>query len=303
MKRTKWGYLRHLAYKTLPLNLYLRLWYKASLGEFPNLKNPKTFNEKMCWLKIYYRQTCPELLRTCFDKYLVRQYVEEKIGDKYLVPLIGVYKETDDIPFEELPNEYIIKLSQSCGMNYIVFNNATEDYDAIRKQLKSWLKEARNYHKYIEEEDFEYDGNPYIIIEELLKNPDGTVVDDYKIYCLNGRVEFIRVADNPVDENGERKKRFVYNTYDREWSFLELSTSKNHYSDSSIEISKPINLEEMITVAETLSKDFPFARIDLYNVAGNIYFGEITWFPGGGLDTFDPQCWDEYLGNRLLLPQ
>lgn len=303
MKRTIKGKLRHIAYKLLPEKMYLKLWYFATLGKFPNLTNPRTFNEKMCWLKAYYKREKAALLRKCFDKYTVREYVSKKVGEQYLIPLIGVYKEAKDIPFNALPSEYIIKISQSCGMNYMVLDNNMIDAHEVKRKVSEWVIETKEYYKYLEEESFEYDGNPYILIEELLKNPDGSLVDDYKIYCFNGKAELIRVAADPIDELGKRKKKFVYNTYDREWQYLDMKTSDAHYPDRTTVIPKPKNLEELLWVAEKLSEDFPFARIDLYNINGKIYFGEITWFPGGGLDTFEPSTWDVALGERLHIPR
>lgn len=302
MKRTVKGHLNHICYRLLPEQLYLKLFYYLKVGIWPSLTNPKTFREKILWLKRYYKHNYTNVIQNCYDKYLVRDYVKNKIGSKYLIPLVCVSDNMENINYDMLPQSFIIKVSQSCGMNYIVFDKEKEEWGNIKNKVTSWISESKQMPKNTEMESYFYNGAPYIIVEELLQTSDGKIPDDLKVYCLNGKVKFIRVAHDPIDWNGERKKKFVYNTYDKYWNYVEYNTGKFHCSNSNIKIPKPDNLEEICYVAEKLSENFPFARIDLYNVNNKIYFGEITWFPGSVFEDMEPKEWDTVLGGELSLP-
>lgn len=302
MRRTIAGKLNHICYRLFPEQLYLKMFYYFKVGAWPDLTNPKTFREKILWLKKYYKHNNTRVIQKCYDKYLVRDYVKDKIGKKYLIPLVCVADDAEDIDYDMLPQSFIIKISQSCGKNYIVLDKKNEDWELIKNQVTNWLNEASQMSKKTETESYFYNGHPYVIVEKLLQTSEGKIPDDLKIYCLNGEVKFIRVAHDPIDSNGKRKKHFVFNTYDKNWNYMEYNTGNIHCSDRRVVIPKPENIEEICYVAERLSEDFPFARIDLYNVNNTIYFGEITWFPGSIFEEMEPKEWDNILGGELSLP-
>ncbi|MBQ0011934.1 MAG: hypothetical protein KBT07_04445 [Clostridiales bacterium] len=300
MGRTLSGKLNHLAFRILPKHMYIRLLYRLKCKGSLNLKNPTTFREKMFWLLDYYDRKQLDVIKQCYDKYKVRDYVEQKVGTKYLVGIVGRYFTPEQIDFETLPERYVIKISQSCGMNIIVNDKSMVNPDEMRKTLSNWMTIAKR--RTVELDNFHYSDDVSIIVENYLEPSGKEPLNDYKIYCINGKVEFTRVAVNPIDLTGKRKKEFPYNTYDRGWNYIKFETGNEHHSDPSIVVKKPDNLEEMYWVAEKLSEDFPFARIDLYNYDNSIYFGEITWFPGSYTNKMYPEEWDTILGDKLILP-
>lgn len=302
MGRTFSGRMNHLAFQVLPKQMYIRLLYRFKCKGKLNLKNPKTFREKMFWLLDYYDRKQFDVIKQCYDKYKVRDYVAQKVGEKYLVGIIGRYFTPEQIDFDMLPEKYVIKLTQSCGMNIIVKDKSMAVPDEIRKTLSDWMKSANEKRKTVELEKFHYSDDLSIIIENYLEPSGNATLNDYKIYCFNGKVEFTRVAVDPIDLTGKRKKVFPYNTYDRAWKYINFETGNEHHSDPSIVVKKPDNLDEMYSVAEKLSEEFPFARIDLYNYDNHIYFGEITWFPGSYANRMYPEEWDTILGDKLSLP-
>ena len=303
MRRTIRGYLNHITYCLLPEDAYLALLFRIKCGFWSNLKEPKTFREKMFWLLKYYNTNQTELIQTCYDKYTVREYVTQKVGSQYLVPLLAHYQKPEEIDISALPNEFVIKITQSCGKNLIVLDKDRLDETETMERVSEWWEASGKQREQCEIDKFHYTKeHPTIIAEMLLKPENNAPLNDYKIYCFNGKVEFTRVAVNPMDENGRRKKEFVYNTYDRDWNFLDFNTGNEHGADPSVVVEKPELLEELYAVAESLSADFSFARVDLYYFDRKIYFGEITFFPGSYAAEMRPSEWDVILGNKLSLP-
>lgn len=277
-----------LALRFVPDKVMLRLIYFVKLRRILKLNNPTRYTEWIQWYKANYRN--PEMLR-CTDKYKVRDYVRERIGnERYLNELYGVYDSVEEIVFESLPKQFVIKTTDGGnGDNvYICKDKRNEDYEKVKNVVRGWQ------HKHYEflGREWAYNGakESRIIIEKYLEDPvnnDGSI-DDYKFLCFNGRFRFLWV-DKGRYSNHRRgfwneKLIFLDGVYSDWPTFIEPP-------------SLPNNINEMINVAEKLSKGFIFARIDLYNICGKIVFGEITFYPWGGYVQYTPDAFDYQLGE------
>jgi hypothetical protein len=250
-----------------------------------SIDNPNTFNEKIQWLKLYDRQ---QLYVKLADKYAVRNYVEENIGNKYLNKLYGVYEYPDQIKYKYLPDSFILKATHGSGMNIFVHNKNECNFRKTSLQLRKWLNSS--YYKVGREWVYK-DISPMIICEKILMDENGNIPNDYKVYCFNGIPYCIEVHCD----------RFLNHTcsyYDTQWNKLCFGVV---FPISNQEVPKPHNLEEMLDVAKHLSKDIPFVRIDLY-LLPSIVFGEMTFYPGNGFDAFYPFHWDYTFGKLIELP-
>ena len=218
-------------------------------------------------MKFNYRNP---LFSIVSDKYLARKYVSDKIGEKYLIPLYGVWDKFDDINFEELPNQFVIKCNHDSGGLVICNDKTTMN---IKKSKKIITKSLKSNFYYIGRE-YQYNAiKPKIICEKYLDD-NGKIPDDYKIYCFNGKPDIVLLCKDRFTQ-GSHRARYLF--YDKDWNFLPFNKGDDLIEKPNIV--KPENLDEMLKIAETLSKDFIFARIDLYNINGKIYFGEITLSP------------------------
>lgn len=271
----------------LPDKVYLKAVFKAETGYVLNLNHPQTYNEKLQWIKLYDRK--PEYVIYA-DKYRVRDYIAETIGEKYLVPLIGMYKRAEDIPWKELPNRFVIKCNHASGQNIICKNKADLDIKSVEKQINIWLK--RNAFWGGREWCYK-DIKPCIICEEFIETRDGNTPDDYKFMCFNGVPRLIQVHH---DRYGEHTLDY----YTPDWQRAKMKRADANTSSSLIPM--PLNLGEMLEIATILSNDMYYARIDLYNVEGKIYFGEITMYPTSGFSAFEDYKDDLLLGSYLRLP-
>ncbi|WP_196782913.1 ATP-grasp fold amidoligase family protein [Malaciobacter mytili] len=249
-----------------------------------NLKNPKSFNEKLQWLKINDRT---KLHTKCADKYLVREYIEEKIGKEYLIPLIFVTDKIEDISIEKLPDfPVIIKPNHSRGA-YIIKDKFKSNLKSIQKKLKDELK----VNFYYRTREWQYKHiKPLIIVEKLLLDENNQIPSDYKFLCMNGKVQLIQVD---VDRFDKHEKTL----YNKNWERQDFEFNFPKGKD----IKKPKLLEKMIEISEILSKDFIFVRVDLYTLQDKIYFGELTFHPAGGFGWFNPPEFDFILGEKLIL--
>ena len=270
----------------VPDSIMLRFQYKIKMGFWPNLKHPKRWTEKLQTYKMYYRNP---VMHQCVDKYEVRKYIENKKLSELLVKLYGVWGNANDIDFEALPQSFILKTTDGGGGEtvLIVKDKNKEDLSTIKKKLNSWLdRKSVNAGR-----EWAYTGikKSQIIAEELLINenaPDAGI-EDFKILCFNGEPQYIIVdKDRYIDH-----KRNFYTT---NWERKYITTDHEQFED---EYPKPENLDRMLEIAHILSKDFPFVRVDLYNVDGKIYFGELTFYPWTGYVRFTPDEFDFELGN------
>lgn len=256
----------------IPDKMYLQIYYFLKFKKFINFKNPKTFNEKLQWLKL--NNYTPELA-TMVDKYDAKGYVAERIGQEYIIPTLGVWDNFDDIDFDKLPDQFVLKCTHDSGGLVICTDKSKLDKKAAKEQINQCLKTdyfyiAREYpYKYVK---------PRIIAEKYMIDEEVADLRDYKFFCFNGQVDCVMVCMER--SSGEAKFYF----FDREWNLLRYNI-RGKNAPENFTISKPSNMEEMFDIAEKLSEGLPFARIDLYSVAGKTYFGEITLYPNGGLDS------------------
>lgn len=274
----------------LPDEIYLRIIFRLSLGQKLNLKNPKTFNEKLQWLKLYNRNP---LYTDLVDKIKVRDYVKEKIGEEYLVPLIGTWNDPDEIDFEALPERFVLKCNHNSGKGmYICKDKSKADYKKIRKNLRAGLKE--NY--FFNQREWPYKNvERRIVGEEYLEDSKSGELSDYKLFCFDGTPKLLFVVtERQKSSRGEPKFDF----FDIDGNHLDLrSTHPNAPTPPAI----PQSLEKMKALAAVLSEGFPHVRVDFYEVDGKIYFGEMTFFHNSGFHAFDPPEWDIKLGSWLDL--
>lgn len=255
--------------------------------KIPNLKNPKTFNEKTTVLKLN-KYNNNELVTKCADKYEVRNYINEQNCGEILNKIYGVYENFDDIDFEKLPEHFALKCTHGCAYNIICSDKSKLDIEKSRKKVNKWMNEKYGYATV----ELHYTKiKPRIIIEKYLCDYNGKMPLDYKFYCFNGKVECVLVCS-------EREDKLKLSYYDTKWN--RLNYEKSSWS-SNQNIKKPKNLNEMIRYAEKLSKHFPFVRVDLYNDNGKIIFGELTFTPACCCAPYYSKYGDKELGKKLIV--
>lgn len=273
-----------------PDKLFLKLKFRLMMREKLDLNCPKTFNQKLQWLKLYNRK--PEYTNMV-DKYAVKEYVANIIGEEHIIPTLGVWNSVDEIDWDVLPNQFVLKTTHGGGGGGVVIckNKANFDRDAACQILKKSMKD----NIYITQREWPYKNvQKRIIAEEYMIDESGYELKDYKFFCFNGKVECFKV-------DFDRFTSHKANYYNRDATLLPFWETVCP-ADHSKTFDKPKNFNKMIEYVETLSKDIPFVRIDFYNINGKIYFGEITFFPAAGFGKFEPKEWDMILGNYLSLP-
>lgn len=263
-------------------------WYEVYTGKSINLDCPETFNEKIQWLKLFDSKPIKGELS---DKYKVRDYVRDKIGGQYLVPIYGVWNSFDEIDFDKLPERFILKCTHASGTNEIVYSKAEMDYSALRDKFCNWMDINYAYtfgfelhYKYI---------TPKIIAEEYLQTSDGSDLRDYKVHVFDGKAKIIQVD---IDRMHEHRR----NMYTPEWEYVPCSILYPTAPDVLIE--KPECLNELIRISELLAKGFIYVRTDFYIVGGHIYFGEMTFTHGSGTEKFAPEAFEMEMGSWIHLP-
>lgn len=273
----------------MPDKLYLKWKFKLTMGYKLDLDNPKTFNEKMQWLKLNDRNT--EYTKMV-DKYSAKEYVGSIIGKEYIIETIGIYDKFDDINFSDLPDKFVIKPTHTSGDIYICNDKSKIDYLELKKRVNKWLK--RNYYKIHREWPYK-NIEPKIIIEKYMDDTKYHELVDYKIMCFNGDPEIIFTCTERFSNEGLKVTFFDLN-----WEKLPF---ERHYPSSSRNIKKPNNFDKMLELSKKLSKDIPFVRVDWYEINGKLYFGELTFYPGSGYEEFTPEEWDTIIGQKIKLPR
>ena len=274
----------------LPDKVYIKLYYRLRVGRKLNMGNPETLNEKLQWLKFNYRFPLQSIVS---DKLLVRDYVKEKIGEKYLISVLGSWKEYSDSDFSALPNQFVLKCNHDSGGLVVCTDKEKLNHEEAKKKIE---KSLRSNFFYIGREYQYRNIKPMIICEKFISD-NGKVPMDYKIYCFNGKPDVILVCRDRFSKNTHRAS---YLFFDQKWNFQPLDKGDENLQD--VDIPKPENLDEMIEIAKKLSEDFVFARIDLYNIKGKIYFGEITLSPNSGFDPDIKYETDLMFGQKLEIP-
>lgn len=273
----------------LPDYWMLTLQYYLISHRFPNLKSPQRFTEKIQYYKMYYRN--PLMLR-CVDKYAVRKYVQEKIGnDEILNKLYQVCDSADGIDFSSLPNQFVVKTTDGGNGDNVLIIRDKENINIPRiiRNINSW----RNKKYYLVSREWAYRGakKSQIIVEKYLENKDSEVLIDYKFFCFSGEPYVCQIIS-------DRFSNEHIDFYDMNWNKLAGVVGLNPKAvNSPIDFPKPKNFEKMIEISRLLSADFPFVRVDLYNIDGIIYFGELTFYPSSGYGFFKPDSFDFELGN------
>lgn len=282
------SFFRHLL-RELPDKVYLQMLFFKHFHKFINFKNPKTFNEKLQWLKLYNRK--PEYT-TMVDKYLVKDYVASKIGEEFIVPTLGVWNHANEIDFDSLPNQFVLKWNHDSGSVIICKDKSMFDAKLARQKLAQF----ENHNGYWYGREWPYKNVKTRIIAEkyLTDDEQSNSLTDFKMHCFNGKVEIILVCCNRFEKTG-----LVEAFFDREWNQLNLRRPK--VKKPSIGIERPKELDQMIELAERLSENIPFVRVDFYVSRKKIYFGEITFFAASGFLPFVPKEWDRKLGEMLKI--
>lgn len=274
--------------KFLPDKMYLKVLYRIKMGKKLNLEYPKTYNEKLQWLKLYDRNN---KYGKMVDKFDVKEYVAKKVGEEYIIPTIGIYDNFNEIPFEELPNEFVIKCTHDSGGLVVCKDKSKLNIAETEKIINKALK--RNY--YYTRREWPYKlVKPRIIIEKYMVDESGYELKDYKFFCFSGKAKAMFIA---TDRNAETETCFDF--YDMNFEHLPFT---NGHPNATKNINKPDNFEEMQRIAEKISEDLIHVRVDLYNINGKIYFGEMTFYHFGGMVPFVPEEWDYKFGDWIDLP-
>lgn len=272
----------------IPDNIYLKILYKLNFGKTLNLKRPQSFNEKMQWLKLYNRK--PEYTKMV-DKYEVKRYIAEKLGEEIIIPTIGIYEKFEDIDFDDLPDKFVIKCTHDSGSTIICKNKQNFDLVKAKKKIEELMKKKYFY----QGREWPYKNvKPRIILEKYMVDESKEQLKDYKVFNFNGQPKLIQVDFDRF--NGHKR-----NMYTTEWKKLDMNLVYKINNDINIE--RPQNLEKILQFAKLLSSNEPFLRTDFYVINDKIYFGEITFFPESGFGKFNPEKYDRILGDMIELPK
>lgn len=275
--------------KWMPDELYLKLIFETRMGKKLNLNDPQTYNEKLQWLKIHDRK--PEYT-TMVDKYEAKKYAAEKIGQEYIIPTLGVWDKFDDIDFDSLPEQFVLKCTHDSGGLAICRDKSKFNKDAARAKIERSLK--RNY--YWSSREWPYKNvKPRIIAEQYMEDAETAELRDYKFLCFGGVVKALFIASERQKEGEEVKFDF----FDKDFKHLDLRQGHPNAANCP---EKPENFEDMKLLAEKLSTGIPQLRVDFYEVNGKVYFGELTFSHFSGMISFEPEEWDKTLGQWIQLP-
>ncbi len=275
-----------IANDILPKEWMCKLYSRIVMKKSVDLKNPKTFNEKIQWSKLYYYPNNPLVVK-CADKYAVREYLEEKGLSDTAVPLLGAWDDAEKIEWDKLPDKFVLKCAHGCAYNILCPDKSKLDIEATKKQLNKWLRE--DFGKFNQEPHYSKIKPRMIVCEEFL----GECITDYKFFCFNGKPEYIYVSTDLIHDR-QAQIGFFYT------DGTKMPLKRDDYTDiESIEM--PPFFEEMKEAAVTLSKDFPFVRVDFFIANGRYYFAELTFTPSGGMMPFDPDSFDREWGDKIDL--
>lgn len=281
---------RRGAFDAMPDDEYLKRMFRAIMGRELSLDAPVTFNEKLQWLKLYDRDPAHTMM---VDKYAVRSYIKETLGEEYLIPLVGAWDDPDEIDFDALPDRFVLKCNHNSGLGMCICRDKSKlDTERVRAELRRGL--AQDY--YLTGREWPYKNVKRKIIAEQFMTDESEGLIDYKFFCFDGTVDCVMVC---IDRHlGDTKFYF----FDRDWELKRLNI-RGKNAPEGFTLRRPTCMDAMFDIAARLSKGLPFARVDLYECGGRIYFGEITFFPDSG---FDPNLLpetDRYFGDLIRLPE
>lgn len=270
--------------------IYLQLMFRCKMGYKLDLSNPKSFSEKIQWLKLNNRNP---LYTTLVDKYAVKNYVAKIIGEDHIIPILGVWNSAEKIDFDSLPNKFVLKTTNGGGGNVLVCKNKlTLNREASTKKMDMQLKQRSIYKTYRE---WPYKNvTPRIIAEKYMEDENGEL-NDYKFFCFNGKPQYCQVI----------RDRFTKETidfYDLEWNHMPFVGLNPVVENGLNPVEKPRCLKALIEACESLSEGIPFVRVDFFVINNQFYFGEMTFYPASGLGEFRPMEWNNRLGDLIKLP-
>lgn len=270
----------------IPDKLYIQLKYFYRFHKFPNLKNPQTYNEKLQWLKLYDRKP---IYTTMADKYEAKKYVANIIGEEYIIPTLGVWDRFEDIDFDSLPNQFVLKCTHDSGGLVICKDKSSFDRDKAKRKINNSLNTNYFYHS----REWPYKNiKPRVIAEQYIENENGDL-PDYKFFSFDGQTKALYVA---TDRQSKEETKFDF--YDEHFNHLDLV---NSHPNSNKENKKPKTFDKMIELANILSKGYPHIRVDFYEINGKTYFGELTFYHMSGFQPFIPEKWDYTFGEWLKI--
>ena len=276
------------AMRIIPDRAYIQMYYFAHFKKFCNLKNPKTYNEKLNWLKLHDKNP---IYTRIVDKFEAKEYVKDIIGDQYIIPTLGVWDNFDDIDFDELPQQFVLKCAHDSEGLVIVKDKDKLDKEMAKNKIESALKQ--NFF-YIGREWPYKNVKPRIIAEKYMEDHIDGELRDYKFFCFDGEPKAMFVASDRASDN----VKFDY--FDLNFNHLDI---KQKYPHAEQPLRKPVTFEKMIELSKVLSKGFPHVRVDFYEVDGQLYFGELTFYHFSGFMPFEPNKWDKIFGDWIKLPQ
>ena len=288
-------------FRWLPDKPYLQLLYRFKMGHRLDLKSPKTFTEKIQWLKLYNRKPEYTLM---VDKYAVNKYVADIIGEKYIIPTLGVWDKPEDIDWDALPNEFVLKTTHGGGSGGVVICKDKKTFDRNKAILT--LRDSMNSDIYRSLREWPYkDVKKRVLVEKYMAPKDmvnNPIYDlsDYKFFCFNGEPKYCQVIR-------DRHSKESIDFYDMNWRHQEfvglnpVTSSGKNLVNGVNPVPRPMLLDDMICICHKLSKNMKFVRIDMYVIDNRIYFGEITFYPASGMGLFNPDKWNEELGNLISL--
>ena len=275
----------------IPDRIYLHMMYFVQMGKVLHLKSPETYSEKLQWLKLYNRK--PEYTMMV-DKYAVKDYVAKLIGKEHVIPTLGVWNRPEDIEWDILPNQFVLKITNGGGSKGVVICKEKESFD--KNLAVTTLNKAlrRNIYKMYREWPYK-DIKPRIIAEKYMEDVDNPTEElhDYKVYCFNGEPLIIMYS------TGRFNGGITFDYYDTKWNKLPLEWDK---PNSKFIAPRPQKMEELLSISETLAKGIPHVRVDLYIINNSVYFGELTFFDSSGFSHFTPSDWNLKLGKKICLP-
>ena len=275
-------------FKYMPDEKFLKIMYRARMYKKLNFNNPETFSEKLQWLKLYDRK---DIYTTMVDKYEAKKYIADKVGEEYIIPNIGIWDDFNEIDFTKLPNKFVLKVTHDSGGVLICKNKKEFNVQEARKKINKSLKS--NY--YYRSREWPYKNvKPRIIAEVYMEDNTDKQLLDYKVLCFDGVAKCSFVCSNRNSEKG-----LNVDFYDINWNHMPF---ERKYKNSENIIKKPINYNKMIEIAERISENISFLRVDFYEIHGKLYIGELTFYPGSGMEEFRPEKYDKLFGDWLDLP-
>ena len=272
----------------MPSPLYMRLLYLYHFGKLPHLRNPRTFNEKLQWLKLHDHNP---IYTTMVDKVRVKEYVTSLAGAKYIIPNLGIWNNAEEIDFDILPDRFVIKCNHDSHGVIVVNDKGKTNLEAVREKLRKRLQ----VDGYAYGREWPYkDVERKILAEEFIEGDSGELID-YKVHCFGGEPKFILVCQDRFSDSGLKE-----DFYDIGWELMDVRRPNVGHGTP---VKRPDELDEMLELARLLSKGVPFLRTDFYYTQGKILFGELTFFPASGFQRFVPDRYDRLFGDWIELPR